>query len=113
MTNYEGNVTIKQNKVCFSGGETLMARMDRYKKGTPQPTLRPAYMPDDEQRFVSSFQEEEIYTEPFDEVENLYPDAFGEPVYDEFVEEELSNNSGYERFYLEDGTEFRHSRCVV
>ncbi|MBQ9943400.1 MAG: VanW family protein [Clostridia bacterium] len=65
-----------------------MARMDRYKKGTPQPALRPAYMPDDEQRFVSSFQEEEIYTEPFDEVENLYPDAFGEPVYDEFVEEE-------------------------
>lgn len=65
-----------------------MARMDRYKKGKEQPVLRASYMPDAEQQFVSEFPEEEIYTEPYFEDENLYPDAFGEPVYEEQLEQQ-------------------------
>lgn len=51
----------------------------------------------------------QCYNGFFEEWHNDYRNSAS----DEFVEEELSDNSGYERFYLEDGTEFRHSRCVV
>ena len=86
MTNYEGNVTIKQNKVCFLEGERRMARMDRYKKTNEQPVLRAAYQPDIEQRFVPQYPEDEMYDETLYTEENLYPDAFGEPVYEEVTE---------------------------
>lgn len=64
-----------------------MARMDRYKKENHQPTMRPVYMPDDEQRFVLPAPEEDVYAENFYDEENLYPDAFGEPEYEEPTEE--------------------------
>lgn len=83
MTNYEGNVTIKQNKVCFLEVKQRMAWMTRYTKDNEQPVLRAAYMPDIEQRFVPRTAEDEIYQEEGFEEENLYPDAFGEPVYDD------------------------------